>query len=94
MTTAEIRMNAVEAVKAYKIALRVYDNSFSEDISYCCPYVRGIHIYNGIRKLAEILGVEDVYTEQIDEDAPDYRICFKFDGVMFYQLGEDDERGR
>ena len=51
------------------------------------------HVYRGIRKLAELFGEETFHPVNIIGETLEYYLAFKYDGILFYELGHENERG-
>lgn len=79
-----------KVAKAYNSVRNLKD--YSEDVCFCESY-RGneVHIYSGLEYIAEMLGIELIYTDRHDDDYP-FEVSFVYKGVKFFQLNTSMER--
>lgn len=72
-------------VKAYKTFDTTQD--YTDDIQLCSPFTTGVHVFQGIEKMANALGVDTVEGKRDDKNYPT-DISFVYQGVKFFQIFE------
>ena len=69
-------------------------SSYSDEINCCGRSSSEVHVYRGIRKIAEALGEEVVVTERNDDTYP-IELSFKYKlGNKTYKVFQLEEEGR
>lgn len=63
----------------------------SESFTICSPFSGvGVHIYDGIEKIAEAIGVELVRTKRNDKH--NLWLSFVYNDVIFFEIREEEVR--
>ena len=84
----DLKQWADDLVELYHLSSKVCQ--FSNSISACNPFRRGIHIFNGIRKLADAVGKE-VVTEKSGGCEYPFEHYFEYRGVDFFSVSSSSE---
>ena len=79
----DLKQWADKLVELYHLSNEVCQ--FSNFISACNPFRRGIHIFNGIHKLAAAVGKEVVTEESGGREYP-FEHYFEYRGVDFFSV--------
>lgn len=61
---------------------------FSDDIQVCDPYTTGVHVFSGIRELADAVGAS-LMCEEREDNQYDKKYYFYYKGVVFFQIEEE-----
>ena len=75
---------------------KLSDKSEVEIVSYFCGGVEDefqLHIYQGLQRMAELLGIEVDEDREMYADRDEIVLSFNYNGCKVFQIGYDDEKG-
>ena len=79
---------ADKVAKAYNSVNVLKD--YNDEISLCTCHNEAVHVFSGLEKIAELMGLDVHYRDRGDEEYP-IEVSFIYKNVKFFQLNRAED---